>query len=546
MEQNKIQAKRRSGRIIAAASVVAIILLLGLNLLLTYVGVQKTVYVDTTYEARYTVSDRMIKECAFINELDPANPVKITFCADPDTIIGYELTRAVYFLALQISNKFDNVEVETVNIAYNPTAISKYKPTSLSEIVASDIIVSCGTRYRISNASTFWSAYEGEVIGFSGEYKLATLIKSVTAVDRPSAYFVKGHGETYYDTSDPNRAENVEAAALYDMLTDRGLEVKTIDLKTVDRIPDDCVLLVINNPTSDFESDPGQYMDMNYTSETEKIDRYLVDNLGSVMVAKDYAISLPAFDDFLYEWGFELSSSLVKDETAYVPNENNSYTNFISSYDTDTDSYGYAIYGNFASLSSAPRVVVDNTGYITCSYGEELGTNEPGTYSITRNYAPFLFSSDGAVAYEQNEYGEFVARESEGKMDVAAVTSRKVLNQETGKSQFSYVFCTNSPDFFSNETLGNASYANYEVMSALAENMIRTDEYASMHLGSNSANSELQGGKLFLDTNIANQPSYGKATLTDGAKTAYMVILVAIPVVIAGLGIAVCVRRKFL
>jgi hypothetical protein len=190
--------------------------------------------------------------------------------------------------------------------------------------------------------------------------------------------------------------------------------------------------------------------------------------------------------------------------------------------------------------------VVDNTGYITCSYGEELITNDPGTYSITRNYAPFLFSSEGAVAYEQNEYGEFVARESEGRMDVAAVTSRKVLNQETGKNQFSYVFCANSPDFFSNETLGNASYANYEVMSALAENMIRTDEYASMHLGSNSANSELQGGKLFLDTNIANQPNYGKATLTDGAKTAYMVILVAIPVVIAGLGIAVCVRRKFL
>ena len=85
MEQNKIQAKRRSGRIIAAASVVAIILLLGLNLLLTYVGVQKTVYVDTTYEARYTVSDRMIKECAFINELDPANPVKITLSAIPSS-----------------------------------------------------------------------------------------------------------------------------------------------------------------------------------------------------------------------------------------------------------------------------------------------------------------------------------------------------------------------------------------------------------------------------------------------------------------------------
>ena len=531
---------------IAAASVAVIILLVGLNLLLTYLGVQKTLFVDTTYEARYTISDEMIAETAFIKELDPANPIKITFCADPDALIDYELTRAVYFLALQLSNEYENVEVETVNIAYNPTAIEKYKPTSLSEITATDIIVSSGTRYRIAGVNSFWSAYDGEVIGFSGEYKLATLIKSVTAVNRPSAYFVVGHGETYYDSANPDRAENVKAAALFDLLTDRGLEVKTIDLNSAERVPDDCVLLVINNPTSDFVTEPDKYLDTNYVSETEKIDRYLVDNFGSVMVAKDYAISLPIFDDFLYEWGFDLSASLVKDEKSYIPDENNSYTSLVSSYDTDEGSYGYAIYGNFASLSSAPRVIVDNTGYISCSYGDGLGTNDPGTYSITRNYAPFLFSSEGAVAYARDGYGDYVAREREGEMDVAAVTSRKVLDQETGKSRFSYVFCANSPDFFSNETLGNASYANYEVMSALAENMIRTDEYASMHLGSSSANSDFQGGKLLLDVNISNQTAYGKAALTSNAVTAYTVILAVIPVVIAGFGIAICLRRKFL
>jgi hypothetical protein len=64
MEQNKIQAKRRSGRIIAATSVIAIILLLGLNLLLTYLGIQKTLYVDTTYESSYTMSDAMLEECS--------------------------------------------------------------------------------------------------------------------------------------------------------------------------------------------------------------------------------------------------------------------------------------------------------------------------------------------------------------------------------------------------------------------------------------------------------------------------------------------------
>ena len=551
MEQNLYKTKRRQGKIVALISAAVILLLLGLNLVLSYVGIQRTIFVDTTYEGIYTLTDLMKEECSYVDEkLSGEQKVKITFCADPDTLIDYEITRAVYFMSLQLANTFENIEVETVNVVYNPTAVSKYKPTSLSEIVSGDVIISYGDRYRVVSSNNFWVSMSGEIIAFNGEYKMASLIKSVTAVDRPKAYFTVGHGETYYDSQNLDRKENVDAAYLQDLLTDRGLETCTIDLSEVDKIPDDCVLLIINNPTEDFKADETKFNEFTYVTETEKIERYLIENKGSIMVAKDYAITLKNLEDFLFEWGFEFSTSVVKDESAYVADEENSYTSFLGNYDTDEDSYGYAIYGDLASLSSAPSMLFANSGYVECSYGEGLSNSEPGAHSVSKNYAPFFFSTKDASSYEKGESG-YNLLENSGVMDLCAVTTRLQIDNYTGEYQYSYVFCANSADFFSNETLGNASYANYEVMSALAENMIRSDEYASIDLGGTSANSINQGGKLLLDTTMTSTDFYESDVfihkgLTDGSITFYTVIIMLVPAIIGIVGIAVRIRRRFL
>ncbi len=551
MEQNINKAKRRQGKLVALISAAAILLLLGLNLLLAYIGITRTVFVDTTYEGLYTLTDLMKEECSFVDE-GLSEEVVITFCSDPDVLVDYDLTRAVYFMALKLQNTFDNVKVRCVNVAYNPTAVAKYKPTSLSEIVSGDVIVSYGDRYRVVSSNNFWVSMGGEIIAFNGEYKMASLIKSVTAVDRPKAYFTVGHGETYYDSSNPDRVGNVEAAYLQDLLTDRGLETKTLNLSEVDKIPDDCVLLIINNPTSDFTADGEKFDQFGYVSETEKVDRYLVDNKGSVMVAKDYALTLPNLEDFLYEWGFEFSTSLVKDETAYVEDEDNSYTTILGAYDTDENSYGYAIYGDLASLSSAPSMLFTNSGYVNCSYGEGAasGTNEPGTFSVSKNYAPFFYTSPDAASYEKSETG-YNLLENAGVMDLCAVTTRMEIDSYTGEYKYSYLFCANSAEFFGNESLGNASFSNYEVMSALAENMIRSDEYASIDLGSTSANSVNQGGKLLLDTAMTATDYYENNVfvhkgLTGKAITAFTVIIMLVPAAIGALGIVVRVKRRFL
>jgi hypothetical protein len=37
-------------------------------------------------------------------------------------------------------------------------------------------------------------------------------------------------------------------ASFADLLTERGLNIKTLELSAVDKIPDDCAVLIINNP----------------------------------------------------------------------------------------------------------------------------------------------------------------------------------------------------------------------------------------------------------------------------------------------------------
>ena len=144
MKINLLKGKKNRNRIFALISVLSVLLLLVLNLVITYFGVQRSLYVDLTPEGLYTLTDRMKEECSFIDEDlgEGGKKVKITFCADPDTLISAQITRLIYFMAIQMDNTFENLEVETVNIAYNPTAVSKYKPTSFSDISYSDIIVS--------------------------------------------------------------------------------------------------------------------------------------------------------------------------------------------------------------------------------------------------------------------------------------------------------------------------------------------------------------------------------------------------------------------
>ena len=558
-----IKGNNRRRAVFAALTAILIVLLVGLNLLLSIMGRNRSFYVDLTPEGLYTLTDAMVEECSFLNELteeDAAQSVKITFCTDPDNLMSATTTRVTYLMALKLHEEYENFEVETVNVTYNPTAVAKYKTTSLSEILPSNIIVSYGDRYRVVSAESFWTVDSNDNYwSYNGEYKLATLMRSVTlANDKlPAAYFVTGHGETVYDPESGDKSTGAYEFA--ELLMERGLRIKTINLSRVTEVPKDCALLIINNPTSDFISDPSRYDEYEYISDIEKIDRYLVSNQGALMVAKDYKVSLPSLEIFLKEWGFEFSSSLLKDEENGLADKDSTGTVFTGVYNTSEESYAHAIYGEFADLESAPRMLFSNSGFVKRSFKESSTVNEPGSANNVKRYASFITTNSTAkpFGYDGLTGGYTTLTGDAGAYDLAGVTTRMAFDSKTAEYTYSYVFATNTPGFFSDAVLSNASYSNYDIVSALVNNMSRADIYASTDLGGTSLNSSSYGGKKLITTALSGEETViysqdGREILkVNKALTLSVVVIVAvvvaiIPVITLISGVVTVIKRKYL
>lgn len=572
------KGKSKRTTVFGAISIIMIAAVLVLNIVFAEILQSGAYYGDMTPEGLYSLTDEMIDECSFLDESSfkdgsgKTREVRITFCTDPDYLISNMRTRYVYFMALMLERIYPTVKVETVNVTINPTSVAEFKTTSLSEINPTDVIVSEGGRYRVASIDRFWmngNSYDNDLF-FNGEYRLATLIKSVTVIDKPKAYFVTDHGESYYDKANPDSEMSVRMSVLYDLLTERGLTVETLSLSEVERIPDDCAILIINNPTSDFDYDESRLDELDYVTDTEKLDIYLTMKQGAIMVAKDYEVSLPVFESFLYEWGFEFGSSKLRDEDNEISSADGKESLIIAEYSTDTDSYAYAIYGEFADLYTAPVTVFGDTGSISCSFRDSFAVNEPGSENVTRNYASFLTTGTASKLYNKDADGEYlVLAGAEARRDLAALTIRNRADTNRNEAYQSYIFCTGGRDFFESALLGSGSYANYDIVSAVVNNISRFDEFADTDLGGNTFNSSSYGGKRFTATHmveagLSDTVSYKIYSnkydpenptklllikeiegISTGEKVFYTSVIAILPISILILGIAVHLKRRY-
>ena len=573
MEKKLFKGKSKRTQLFTLITIVGIVVVLALNLLLSHFGHYKTIFFDMTPEGLYTISDRMKEECDEIvkqmKEKEPDKKITITFCTDPDYLMSSETARLTYVMALKLQKEYpDMIEVETVNVTLNPTAVAKFKTTSLSTIKSNSIIFSYGGRYRITGFDYYWASGSSGATYYNGEYRVATIMKSVAAIARPAAYFLTGHGETVYNPDDPNSPESKETEVLVSLLAERGMDVKLLDLNKEKRVPDDCALLIINNPTEDFTYDEAELDRFDYVSETEMIDRYLVMRQGAIAVAKDYKVKLPVFENFLYEWGFKFSDSYLVDmESSLIDSENaenKTGTNILALYNTDKDGYGYELYGEYADLSSAPNVVFKDAGSVSCSFKESISQGEAGTAYVSKNYASFLTTSAKAQRYVVEDGVTYVDGEI-GTYDLAALCIRNELDNVENVDMNSFIFCVNSASFFGSKLLGSESYANYDVLSAVLENISRVDKYADIDLGAPSQNSAALGGKYIIptnmtelgeeivsnrhvDDNVDNPKIVIKSNhgISSTEKNVFTCIILAVPAAIGIVGIIVSIRRRYL
>ena len=548
MKTSLFKGRSTRTKLFTVITAVGILLLLVLNLFLTNLGLNKMLFIDMTAEGLYTLSDAMEKTCDdLLTGLPEGKTLRITFCTDPDILLDTMVSRVVYFMALSLQNRYDNVEVVEHNIKYNPTAVSMYKTTSRSELRASDVIISYGNKYRVINCESFWTKNSETYYSFNGEYKLASAIASLTAITLPKAYFITDLGTSYYDPQNPDSEMSIENATFADLIADLGMDIALLELSAVEKIPEDCAMLILNLPTVDIRAEDESFNTLTHETNIKKLNRFLVDGGGTLVVNKDYNVSLPNLEVFLADWGISFSNSYVVDDENRLDDTGKL---IVAEYDSDDQSYGYNFYSDYVGLASAPKMVFSDTGYITCSFGDGYSRREAGYRNVTRQFAPFIGS------YATANTGDNILESEAGNKTLAAITARSNLDQYTGENTYSFIFATASKEFYSNEILGNTSYANRDLVYDVFVNISRTDRYVSTDLGGLSKNSSSYGGKRLVSTTMSTEPTteyVPGATetksylgLSAGAATTYFVIVMIPAGAALVLGAVVFIRRKFL
>ena len=543
--------KARTVRRAAGVAVSALVLLavLVLNVLLAFCAETFHFHIDLTDESLYTMSEDFEDELAQVKE-----KVTITFCSDPDVLLAEETTRVVYYMAVAMSLRFDNIEVKTVNAERDPGALQPYKSTSASKIGADYLIIETKQGYRIRSAESFWTMNEDGTSrwSYNGEYEMATVILSLVSIDMPTVCVTYGHGEL--------APEEAEKLLFYQLIPEKlNARVRFLDLDR-EEIPEDCVLLIINGATRDYAADiksypgyvegvdqPDAYLD--YRSPTEKIDRYL-DKFGALMVQKDPFVSLPALEALLSDWGIEYVDMTVSERLESGAQRDTLVATYASE---EEHALGNSFYTDLAALATAPPAVLHRPGALKTTWE---GGYAHFSSACSALYSPVLLSSEKAQGY--NEKGELFSRD--GDFHLVSVVNRSCLDANTGNMQYSYVLASGTTALTDDARLSNNAYANTEIIFSVLRTMTATRVYSAMDF---SINSDSYGGKILRSDDMSDKAEtvylYGEkdasgktlskecAAMTETLQKTYTALIVAIPsVAILAIGAFVCLRRRHL
>ena len=491
--------KFKYGSVAYTITVLAVVLVIVLNVVFSSLASKYMWYTDMTKSDLFTLSDALIEMLSDTNE-----EVKIIFCADPDELMSDSTTymRYIYKTAQLLEAEFDNITVECHDVIKEYNFFKKYADTAASNIYTTSIIIESGSEFRLMAPEAFFifdTEDTSKAWAYNGEKKFAAAILQVTASDTPLVCFTEKHGETLA----------ADAQAMISLFSDAGFAVDTIDLST-EEIPEDCRIIVINNPKYDFI---GMEAESEGANEIAKLDSFL-DGLGALMVFEDYksASSLVNLNEFLEEWGISF------DAGAYLIDKEHSVSvdggTIVAEY--EKSGLGASIYNDMSNLDTMPRTLSKNSMPLNLLW--EQNSNESGTkqvYSVLSSY-------DTAECVRNGE------TESTGSRTLMAIAREKIIvnNENSAETDYlySYVFASGSPSFVTGDYLTSNSYGNSDILYAAMRAVGRENLLADIAY------------KEFDDIEL---------TITTAQALRWTVTIAVIPpVIVAIVGIVVKIKRK--
>ncbi len=530
MKTNFFRSRKfKYGAAATAMTVLFVAVVILLNVIFTALCQHYLWYADMTGDELFTLSDSSRKYLADIDD-----DLFIYFCNDRDNVLANNNLLYIYRTAQMIEEQNPRIRVECHNVRVEKAFFEKFVSTSASAVTQNSVVLYNATtgESRVYAYNAFYIVDEdgSSVWAYNGEYKFISGILQLTSAEMPVVYFTVGHGEDVteglsYSVSDTEGASYPGAYALAVLFADAGFEVRTINL-TAEEIDADARIIVIYHPVYDFlGADEAEDPSCN---EIAKLDAFLTRGDNSLMVFGSYEHPAPFLTDaagtpvsnlaeFLDEWGLAYDAGTQVRDYAHCRSVDG--LTIQPRYGKDT--LGSSIYADLTGLSSTPMTAIRNSMAVRLTRGSEFRRNN---YDACVS-SPVLDSYDGA---ELLRSGEPVGT---GSYTLAAMTRSSRQVETSGSSgtysptyQYSYVMLFGSPTFASSGYLYSNVYANRDILFASMKAVGRDTVLAS------------------IDFKILEDDTLTVSTAQANRWTAAMTL--ALPAVLAIVGVFVCVRRK--
>ena len=230
MIKNKMNTKLKKGIFSAVAVVVLIAAVIAVNIFVT----SKNYTVDVTANKIYSLSKQTKK---ILKGLDKEVTI---YVIDKESSVNSSYAQVWKENSTKVKFVYKDPDLY-------PNFTKKY--TDSSEEVANDsMIIKCGKKYRYVSANDYVSYSYGSDYSYSADsLQLESLtteaINYVVSDSTPVIYTLSGHSEQSFDTSVTSSFEG------------DNYSVKTLNLLTEQRVPDDCSILLINGAQKDITKD---------------------------------------------------------------------------------------------------------------------------------------------------------------------------------------------------------------------------------------------------------------------------------------------------
>lgn len=407
--------------------------------------------------------------------------------------VGYSEDNSTLDLARQYTKVNEKIKIEAATATDRPDLVEKYGIETDSE----GIIVESGNQYKVLASSDLYTydytTYESINVA---EEKLTAAIKSVAVEELPKVYFLSGY-------SSVTLTNGMQYLNMY--LQNEVNEVKTLDILSQGKVPDDCNTLVIASPEKDFD-------DVATNAITEYINKG-----GNIL------------------W---LNAALVQSQELANVNK------ILAMYGVKPFEVGVIIEGDSSKMvSEAPNLIMPEIQYADVTnklYNSEgvifinatkINTEEDDTLT-NLNVTKTELIKTSEKAYFKTNFENFAPEGERASLLVGAQFDKKIseANEETGEKEIKSQLIIYGENLF---------VSDYQLTQTTQTPMVAYRQNKDLVLNSIAYLSDREE-----DITVRKSTGAVTYTATEQENKIILAIITAVPLIIIAVGIFVWIKRK--